>query len=310
MVDDSPSVSIFEALGAEAEEGILGLGGSDLEKIAELHANPVLLPDLISTVRSIVCCLMGLCILHLIIHSTVRGFVGAQSTGGNDSKQNRRTPLQNSYKATSLVMNGLLAGIGIYHFHVTLPNMSTPTERIEGHEELLILPCIIIAYNLWALPTGLLISEPTEMIIHHIAVLIVGSLAAFFTNGFRYHAPFFFGLIETSSVPLVLMNLFRENPDLDAKHPVASLATALCFAISFLVTRVFMWLPQAADFIRLSGMLAYTASTIGGRTMLGSSVVVCLFLTLLQLFWAAKIVKGIINAVSPSSNEKESSAKK
>lgn len=92
MVDDSPPVSIFEALGAEAEEGILGLGGSDLEKIAELHANPVLLPDLISTVRSIVCCLMGLCILHLIIHSTVRGFVGAQSTGGNDSKQNRRTP--------------------------------------------------------------------------------------------------------------------------------------------------------------------------------------------------------------------------
>ncbi len=310
MVDDSPPVSIFEALGAEAEEGILGVGGSDLEKIAELHANPVLLPDLISTVRSIAICLMGLCILHLILHSTVRGFVGAQSTSGNDSKQNRRTPLQNSYKATSLVMNGLLAGIGIYHFYVTLPNMSTPTERIEGYEELLILPCIIIAYNLWALPTGLLIGEPTEMIIHHIAVLIVGSLAAFFTNGFRYHTPFFFGLIETSSVPLVIMNLFRENPDLDAKHPVASLATALCFAISFLVTRVFMWLPQAADFIRLSGMLAYTASTIGGRMMLGSSVVVCLFLTLLQLFWASKIVKGMINAVSPSTNEKESSAKK
>ena len=55
-MDDSPPVSIFEALGAEAEEGILGVGGSNLEKIAVLHANPVLLPDLISTVRSIATC--------------------------------------------------------------------------------------------------------------------------------------------------------------------------------------------------------------------------------------------------------------
>ena len=303
ILDDSPPVSIFEALGAEAEERILGVGV--LEKIAELHSNPLLLPDPGSIARSIAACLTALCILHLILHMALVPFVGGQSAQKGDKKHKNRTPLQNSYKAASLVMNALLAVIGIYHFCVTLPETSIPTERIEGYEDLSVLPAIAIAYNLWALPMGLVIGEPTEMIIHHIAVLIVGCLAAFFTNGFRYHAPFFFGLIETSSVPLVLMNLFRENPDLDAKYPLTSLATALCFAISFLATRVVMWLPQAADFLRLSGMLAYTASTVSARVMLGASMVVCIFLTVLQLFWAFKIVQGMINAASPSKGNKE-----
>ena len=302
--DDSPPVSVFEALGAEAEDRILGVGV--LEKIAELHSNPLLLPDPGSIARSIATCLTALCVLHLVLHVALVAFVGGRSAEkGDDDKRKNRTPLQNSYKAASLVMNALLAGIGIYHFCVSLPEISTSTERIEGYEDLSILPSIVIAYNLWALPMGLVIGEPTEMIIHHIAVLIVGCLAAFFTNGFRYHAPFFFGLIETSSVPLVIMNLFRENPDLDSKYPLASLATALCFAISFLATRVVMWLPQAADFLRLAGMLAYTASTASARVMLGSSMVVCIFLTVLQLFWAFKIVQGLINAASPSKGDKK-----
>ena len=309
ILDDSPPVSVFEALGAEAEARILGVGVLDM--IAELHANPLLLPDPGSIVRSIVTCLAALCVLHLVLHMALVVFVGdGRSPPKSDNKQEKnRTPLQNSYKAASLVMNALLAVIGIYHFYNTLPQTSTATERIEGYEELSILPSIVIAYNLWALPTGLLIGEPTEMIIHHIAVLVVGCLAAFFTNGFRYHAPFFFGLIETSSVPLVVMNLFRENPDLDAKYPAASLATALCFAMSFLATRVVMWLPQAADFLRLAGMLAYTASTVGGRLMLGASMVVCIFLTLLQLFWALKIVQGLINAASPSKGKRDAAKK-
>ena len=302
--DDSPPVSVFEALGAEAEDRILGVGV--LEKIAELHSNPLLLPDPGSIARSIATCLTALCVLHLVLHVALVAFVGDRSAEkGDDDKRKNRTPLQNSYKVASLVMNALLAGIGIYHFCVTLPEITTSTERIEGYEDLSILPSIVIAYNLWALPMGLVIGEPTEMIIHHIAVLIVGCLAAFFTNGFRYHAPFFFGLIETSSVPLVIMNLFRENPDLDAKYPLASLATALCFAISFLATRVVMWLPQAADFLRLAGMLAYTASTASARVMLGASMVVCIFLTVLQLFWAFKIVQGLINAASPSKGDKK-----
>ena len=307
ILDDSPPVSIFEALGAEAEANILGVGV--LEKIAELHSNPLLLPDPGSIARSIATYLTALCALHFVLHTALVAFVGGQSAqNGDDNKRKNRTPLQNSYKAASLVMNALLAVIGIYHFCNTLPETSTPTERIEGYEDLSVLPAIVIAYNLWALPMGLVIGEPTEMIIHHIAVLIVGCLAAFFTNGFRYHAPFFFGLIETSSVPLVLMNLFRENPDLDAKYPLASLATALCFAISFLATRVVMWLPQAADFLRLSGMLAYTASTVSARVMLGASMVVCIFLTVLQLFWAFKIVQGLINAASPSSKGNKEAA--
>ena len=313
ILDDSPPVSIFEALGAEAEERMLGVGV--LEKIAELHSNPLLLPNPASIVRSIVTCLSALCALHLALHMTMLAFVGGRSARKDGSTQQKnRTPLQNSYKAVSFVMNAILAVVGIYHMRsvgvvISLPDMTSPTERIEGHDELTILPSLVVAYNLWALPTGLMIAEPIEMIIHHIAVLVVGCLAAFFTNGFRYHAPFFFGLIETSSVPLVIMNLFRENPDLDAKHPVASLATALCFALSFLATRVVMWLPQAADFLRLAGMLAYTASTVGRRAILGASMAVCLFLTLLQLFWAFKIVQGLYNAVSPSKGQKGAAAK-
>lgn len=197
-------------------------------------------------------------------------------------------------------MNALLAGLGIYHFYVTLPQISTVTERIAGYEEFTILPTMIIAYNLWALPVGLQIKEPPEMIVHHMAVLIVACLPAFFTNGFRYHTPFFFGLIEASSVPLVVMNSFRENPDLDAQYPTLSLLTGLSFALSFLLTRVVMWLPQSVDFVRLAAMMLYTSPSVGARAMFGASILLNLFLTALQLFWARKIVRGMVEAVMPS----------
>lgn len=299
---DGPPVSVFEALGAEAEAKILGEIGSgdassDLDVVATLHGNPILLPNPISTAQSILSCLAALVVLHLVLHVAVAGVGKNNKRPKTSGVGGVRTQLQTSYSVTSLVVNGLLAGMGIYHFYFTLPNTATASERIAGYEELGMLSAIIVAYNLWALPVGLVLQERTEMILHHIAVLIVASLPAFFTNGFRYFTPFFFGLIETSSVPLVLMNAFRQNPELDREYPITSLITGGSFAVSFIVTRVIMWMPQSFDFVRLAALLCYTSDSFGGRAILGAGILTNVFLTALQLFWARKIISGVMNVL-------------
>jgi len=321
---DGPPVSAFEALGAEAEvkmhtgtgeigsiSSSSGDASSDLDVVSTLHGNPIFLPDPISTAQSILSYLAALAVLHLVLHVAVAG-VGKnknrpKTSGGGGGAGGARTQLQNSYKVTSLVMNGLLAGLGTYHFYFTLPNTTAASERIAGYEELGMLSAIIIAYNLWALPVGLAIKEPSEMIFHHVAVLLVASLPAFFTNGFRYFTPFFFGLIEISSVPLVMMNAFRENPHLDREYPITSLIAGGSFAVSFIVTRVIMWMPQSYDFCRLAFLLCYTSESFGGRAILGAGILANFFLTALQLFWARKIINGVMDVLLLSKKVKETS---
>lgn len=269
---------------------------SDLALVAALHDGPTFLPQdqIRHSFRQVLFILTALFVTNGIFLAVIRTF---RWCGGPKKTSKLLTMDEHklAYRAVSIIMNGLLGVSGMYYFFVVLPEKSTLSERITGFEELSIFAYLQIAYQLWAIPMGLVfVPEPKEMLFHHIGVMVVGSLSAFFTNGFRYHDPFFFGLIESSSVPLVIMNMFKDTPETAAKFPLSNALVSLSFALSFIAARVFMWMPQAFDFIRLAAMMSYTCAGYLGKIGLIFSIIVCFFLTALQLYWAGKIVRGMM----------------
>eukprot|EP00956_Cyclotella_meneghiniana_P007901 scaffold10488_cov67-Cyclotella_meneghiniana.AAC.18 len=105
-----------------------------------------------------------------------------------------------SYQLTNLLVNLLLGSLGIYY--ELLSNSHTDhsiLNKIIGYSEIRYFAIIQIGYQLWALPIGILfVGEQTSMIIHHVAVIAVAKI---------------------SSVPLSVMNAFKNNPEWIKKYP-------------------------------------------------------------------------------------------
>ena len=212
-------------------------------------------------------------------------------------REKRKMFLKTAYQITNMTVNLGLGGYGIYHFFFSLPAMDAVpiTERIAGFKEFSIFGAIQVGYNAWALPIGYyFMDEPISMLAHHIAVLCVGSISCFGSYGFRYHAPFFFGVIEISSVPLSIMNFCKNNKELvDGRFPKLFLRIRVIFVVIFLTVRVIMWTPLIKDVLFSSGLLAWTCETNACRIGVGSFWLSSFFLTLLQFYWAVLIIKAV-----------------
>jgi hypothetical protein len=202
-----------------------------------------------------------------------------------------------SYQLTNLLVNFFLGSMGIYHELLSSSSTESPStqDKITGYIPIKHFATIQIAYQLWALPIGILfIGEQTSMIVHHIAVICVASTSTFLTCGFRYFIPFFYGVIEISSVPLSVMNAFKNNLDWIERYPSLYGNVRLVFGITFLVVRVVLWTPFYWDFISLATMLWWSTEVGGTKVILGVFNAASVVLTLLQYFWAGKIVSAMV----------------
>jgi hypothetical protein len=211
-----------------------------------------------------------------------------------------------SYQITHFLVNLVLSITGLYLYYTVAKHSHHDTKiKVTGWEvEFAILCQIQLAYNLWALPAGIFyMQERNEMIGHHISVIGMSIISGFFTNGFRYYAPFFFGVIETSSVPLSIMNIFKSNHELSQKFPITSLAVTLVFASTFLYVRVYLWMPLMYDFLCVCFKMGVSHLTAHGQDKTHKMISIApfivafaggVFLTLLQLLWAYKVVKGLV----------------
>mmetsp|Transcript_12529 Transcript_12529/g.27071 ORF Transcript_12529/g.27071 Transcript_12529/m.27071 type:complete len:345 (+) Transcript_12529:193-1227(+) len=206
-----------------------------------------------------------------------------------------------AYQVTNLVINLVLGLLGLYHFlyTVTPSDRTSPSQRVEGWDDLSIFGELQIGYQLWSIPVGIwLVNEHSAMLAHHVCVMIVASMSAFFTNGFRYFTPFFYGLIESSSVPLAVMNAFRGNPQLAQRYPKVSQMSRNVFIISFFTVRFVLWMPQIIDYLRIAAMLFFTCRTTTCQVGCAMSWISAVGLTFLQLLWATKIVRGLVRLAS------------
>lgn len=215
-----------------------------------------------------------------------------------DFRDQRKNIRKVAYQITNMTVNLCLGTYGFYHFYTNLPDIdSVPiTERISGFPEYAIFGALQVGYNVWALPIGaFFINEPISMLAHHVAVLCVGGISCFGRNGFRYHAPFFFGVIEISSVPLAIVNFCKNNRELvDKRYPNLYLQIRIVFSVIFFIVRVIMWTPLMRDVLRSAALLGWTCHTHLCGLGLGCFWLSATFLSCLQYYWALLILKGYV----------------
>jgi len=207
-----------------------------------------------------------------------------------------------AYQFTNLCVNLFLGLYGMYHYFMTKPAPSKllVTQRIVGFEQYSTFAMIQICYNLWSLPVGFfLVEESSTMLFHHVATIISSVISISCTFGFRYHQPFFFGLIEISSVPLAIMNYCKKNKEWEKENcPGLLNLIRKIFAVTFLTIRVIMYTPNIYDVERSVVMILWTSKSLSSQIGLIIFFFASLFISILQYYWGMLIVKGIINAVS------------
>jgi TLC domain len=217
------------------------------------------------------------------------------------------------YQITNLSVNAFLGILGLYYQlnYVTPYSSMKVSDTIVGHDHFTVFAAVQIGYQLWSLPVGIFhVNESPAMLLHHGAVIMVATMSAFFSGGFRYWTPFFYGIIELSSVPLALMNMFKDRRDWIQRRPQWYTAIRLVFCATFLSVRVLWFVPRKVRYLRDHYLLWSSAFRDATRPvwyvvfMAGvwwSSV----FLLGLQLHWGALIVRGLVKLVSPGNSSKK-----
>jgi len=112
-----------------------------------------------------------------------------------------------------------------------------------------------------------------------------------------------FGMMELSSVPLAVMNAFKDNPELNQRFPSVFLRSRALFAVTFLFIRWYMVFPPMIEFLRLLGFSTYSYPSVALKGYHFFVWVFAHFLALLQIFWGSLIIRGIVNIVLSKKKE-------
>jgi hypothetical protein len=180
---------------------------------------------------------------------------------------------------------------------VVIPNSAPYTlqDVVTGFLNLTCISSLQLGYQIWSIPMGCFyVPETLQMLIHHVCVVFCCIMTATFTTGFRYYTPFFFGVMEISSLPLAIMNTMKDNPTFCRNNPTTYLATRVIFAAVFLFIRVYMVIPRKTRYLT-DHYLLWSNATIPWFQGFMSFVFCCsTFLLVLQLYWAVLIVRGIL----------------
>jgi TLC domain len=253
------------------------------------------------------------------------------------------------YQLTNFIVNTGMSCLGLYyelvnHSHHSMSHASLSPqlplsngipveETIMGYNAFVYISAAQIGYQLWSIPIGIcLIHESIPMIIHHITVIACASMSGFLHYGFRYYTPFFYGIVEISSIPLAIMNAFKDHPKtLQQYYPRTNAMIRYTFAALFLYIRIVLFIPKKYNFLRdhillwtsihqryqtnnnnsnHSGMESLSrddrATIVFYQCFMALVSFSAFFLLLLQIYWAWLIIKGIIKLfVRPKHMAKE-----
>jgi hypothetical protein len=271
------------------------------ESISKVHDEPIFLPESFikgSLLPAIVVVTICLTIFYLACFSFVDKIAPTNAT--------KEYKIKICYQITNVCFNIVIGCVGLYLEYVVLPSLDVyggaSADKIVGLEqELYLVSAMQLGYQFWAIPVGILhVKESVEMIVHHFAVVVSTSMTGFLSIGFRYYSPFFYGVMELSSVPLSIMNVFRDSPELQKKYPTANASSRIIFAASFLIIRVIMCLSRWPFFLRDNFVVFYTKEMGAYKLYMFLQWSLATFLAILQLYWATLIFKGMLKMTSGS----------
>jgi len=272
----------------------------DFDRFAEYHKQPTFLSEEHirgNVIPFIIYSTAALTILFNIIMYVVQCYAPKSWSGFVKRKV--------SYQMTNLCVNACLGSVGMYHFYCTLPEKSSIDDQALGWESLYPLAALQIAYQLWAIPMGLfVVKETPAMIVHHVAVILVSFMCSFMTIGFRYWTPFFLGMVEVSSVPLAMMNTFKDHQVLIHQYPTFYFYVRITFALSFLAIRWVMFAPRKYIFLQQCMWAIQASDSFTYQVYMTLVWLSAFFLWCLQVFWGTLIIKGLANTFLFSKGKK------
>jgi TLC domain len=186
----------------------------------------------------------------------------------------------------------------------------------------------------WDIPTGLCTKALREapMVFHHFAMAAVAALAlgAFSPDGqpiVGYYAPFFFGVIEWSSLPLIIVDIFHPKhkawhayltqsnkpstttttttpppppPPPEWLHTVNAVAR-MVFAVLFLLLRT-VWFPYVSVFGVLADVWSVRDLPLNQRRGVSNLPLVTMAIlnvlfSCLQMYWGCLLMQQILKLV-------------
>jgi len=244
---------------------------------------------------SIAATFVGLCCVYFVAYVFIADLViGPETEKSSDYLFKKRKVC---YQMTNLLTNLALSGAGLYYEYQIQNQEVSSQETIKGFEHLVCFSAWQLGYQFWAIPIGLFyVKESPLMLVHHVAVIFCSCMSGFLNNGFRYWTPFFYGIIEVSSVPLAIMNGFKENPHLIERYPTQYSNIRKIFALSFLYVRIAMFVPRQYLYLRDHMLLFTDSSLIWYKVFMSTVWLSSVTLLGLQLFWASLIIKGLLGA--------------
>merc|ERR1719359_1697822 len=123
---------------------------------------------------------------------------------------------------------------------------------------------------LWDIPCSVFIPSMKDnvMLAHHLGMALVAGAVSTTGTG-SYYALFFFGVIEISSIPLTLVDIFHPKrfPQLAKKYAILGTANEVCrplFAVLFLLLRA-LYFPIVIFRSLLPDAYAALASAAGAQ---------------------------------------------
>ncbi len=154
---------------------------------------------------------------------------------------------------------------------------------------------LVIGIMAWDIPVTILTKELRNgpMMLHHIAMMFTAALSlGVWSDGarlFGYYAPFFFGVTEISTLPLVTMDILKKN-DLSAPGWLGPL-----FAFLFLTVRV-LYFPYMSVTRVLPDIKEVSSKGIYPKPLYTMAVLNVVF-SLLQLYWGLLVVQALFELI-------------
>jgi hypothetical protein len=133
---------------------------------------------------------------------------------------------------------------------------------------------------------------------HHLITMTIACFAM--SPCWQYYSVFFFGCTETSTLPLIIVEVFKLIPRYRDKFPNVNTASRILFAASFLVVRL-VWLPKICFefFIAVYSMLPTVSWGMYFAFII--CLIIDIFMVGLQYYWGFGIFKFVMSSFTNSS---------
>jgi len=180
---------------------------------------------------------------------------------------------------------------------------STPEGRVYGYDATsdFMISLLLGELVMWDIPMTFFPSLFSGASLgHHVGMAVTAAIA---TRPFMlYYVPFFAGVVEISSIPLQVVDVFHPKHFIEwASHPLLARLNSACrvaFAVLFLITRS-LYFPIVV-FGQLLPDLWHVASRYKTETVwAAAAALLATGFTALQLYWSFLILKQLVKKPRP-----------